>query len=250
MAVDEIIDEALRLGVYLYVEDNKLKYTAKENGLPQQLKAKLKENKNEIISFLTDEDKQPNSTSQLSTNIKLIKRNSSSPLLLSYAQQRLWFLNQYLGPNAVYNMSMASRLCGEVNVTALIRSVEEIVCRHEVLRTRFEADGDEVYQIIDPVSLDVEVESVYSQSELKSICQNEGKYRFDLSRDKLCRIRLLHDKTDEDMLCKSKSEQSSDNYVLLITMHHSVSDGWSLGIFFNELLAIYQAFKKNEPSPP
>ena len=249
MAVDEIIDEALRLGVYLYVEDNKLKYTAKENGLPQQLKAKLKENKNEIISFLTDEDKQPNSTSQLSTNIKLIKRNSSSPLLLSYAQQRLWFLNQYLGPNAVYNMSMASRLCGEVNVTALIRSVEEIVCRHEVLRTRFEADGDEVYQIIDPVSLDVEVESVYSQSELKSICQNEGKYRFDLSRDKLCRIRLLHDKTDEDMLCKSKSEQSSDNYVLLITMHHSVSDGWSLGIFFNELLAIYQAFKKNEPSP-
>ena len=169
--------------------------------------------------------------------MELVSREA--PILLSYAQQRLWFLSQYMGPNAVYNMPLALRLTGEVDVDALLQSLQEIVLRHEILRTRFEASGDSVVQIIEPPLFSLSVEPVTCATKLKEICQHERSYPFNLSRDKLCRMRLLLDESDENI----------SSYVLLVTMHHSISDGWSLGIFFKELLALYQAFKQNEPSP-
>ena len=155
---------------------------------------------------------------------------------LSYAQQRLWFLNQYMGPNGVYNMPLSLRLRGDVNVDALIRSLEEIVVRHEALRTRFEMHEGGVVQVIDSANLDLGVEEVFSEEELRAISHYERNYQFDLSRDCLCRLRLLYDGNDV-------------SYVLLVTMHHSVSDGWSMGIFFRELVTLYEAFKEGGCSP-
>ena len=114
------------------------------------------------------------------------------PLPLSYAQQRLWFLHQYLGPNAVYNMPLALRLRGEVNEAALVRSLEELHRRHESLRTRFEARDGSAVQVIDPPGLELEVEAV-SAAEAQAIAQAERVHYFDLSHERLCRIRLLRE---------------------------------------------------------
>jgi hypothetical protein len=163
------------------------------------------------------------------------------PLALSYAQQRLWFLQQYMGPNAVYNMPLALRLRGGADEQALARSLEELHRRHESLRTRFEARDGSVFQVIDPPGLELEVETV-PVTEVDAIVHAEHRYCFDLSSERLCRIRLLRE--------IGSDSADAGNYVLLVTMHHSVSDGWSLGVFFRELMSLYQAYAKGEDSSP
>ena len=168
-----------------------------------------------------------------------------APLLLSFAQQRLWFINGFMGSNAVYNLPLALRLHGQLNTQAFVRSLKEIVHRHESLRTRFKTHDNSVFQVIDEAPITIEMESVASEAALNEICQFEFSYPFDLSQDNLCRIRLLHDESDKG----SDSEQTGGSYVLLVTMHHSISDAWSIGIFFSELVSLYQAFENDEPSP-
>jgi non-ribosomal peptide synthetase component F/acyl carrier protein len=159
------------------------------------------------------------------------------PLPLSYAQQRLWFLQQYIGPSAVYNISRGVRVRGEVDEAALVRSLEELYRRHESLRTRFESVDGSAVQVIDPPGFGLEVEAV-SAAEAQAIAHAERFYHFDLSADRLCRIRLLRE-----------TDNKSDDYVLLVTMHHSVSDGWSLGVFFRELVGLYRAYSNGDSSP-
>ncbi|MEW5251346.1 amino acid adenylation domain-containing protein [Microbulbifer sp. 2201CG32-9] len=152
-------------------------------------------------------------------------------LPLSYAQQRLWFLSQYMGPNAVYNMPLALRLRGELDTAMLTASLATLWQRHESLRTRFEEREGQLQQVIDDPALSLEVETLSSSDQLLGICREERFYHFDLSRDALCRLRLLHDRQDH-------------SHVLLVTMHHSISDGWSLGVFLRELLALYDACRQ------
>src|SRR5262249_42317921 len=117
------------------------------------------------------------------------------------------------------------------------RSLEELQRRHESLRTRFETveDGSAV-QVIDPPGLGLEVEAVCA-AQVTALVHAERGYCFELSSEPLCRIRLL------------RESSASGDYVLLVTMHHSVSDGWSLGIFFRELVSLYQAYATGEDSP-
>jgi amino acid adenylation domain-containing protein len=162
-----------------------------------------------------------------------------APLPLSFAQQRLWFLNQYLGPNAVYNMPLAFRLHGGTNEAALVRTLVELYRRHESLRTRFEMHEGSAVQVIDPPQLELPVEAA-SAAEARAIARAERFYRFDLSHERLCRIRLLREMSREGV---------AGDYALLVTMHHGVSDGWSTGIFFRELVSVYRAYANGQPSP-
>ena len=156
---------------------------------------------------------------------------------LSFAQQRLWFLSK-LEEGTHYNMSLALRLSGKLNERSLTKSLEAIVDRHEALRTRFVERGGIAYQVVDE-SADFEVgEAVeVGEEELKEICELESQTKFDLSSDRLIRVRLL--------------KLSEGEHVLLVTMHHSVSDGWSMGIFFRELWEFYRYFSAGqEPTLP
>jgi len=163
-------------------------------------------------------------------------------LPLSFAQQRLWFIDQLEPGNAVYNCPVAARLEGRLDLVALERSVNEIVRRHETLRTRFEEVAGEPAQVIDPWEYrKLEVEDLTRlppeerEREVGRMVSEEAETGFDLSRGQLLRMKVL--------------KLGEEEHVALFTMHHVVSDGWSMGILVEEIGALYRAYNCGEESP-
>nr|WP_218170644.1 non-ribosomal peptide synthetase [Pseudomonas gingeri] len=166
------------------------------------------------------------------------------PLPLSFAQQRLWFLAQIEGANTAYNIPVALRLRGQLDGVALQRALARIVARHETLRSRF-VEHDEVPQVlIEPVGsgLELHIEDLRRHPQawqaLEALIQGEASGPFDLARGALIRGRLVI--------------LGDDHHVLLLTLHHIVSDGWSMGVLTRELAALYAAFScgESDPLPP
>lgn len=188
---------------------------------------------------------------QLKAAIQMQQGLEAPPLLpvsrdrdlpLSFAQQRLWFLHQLAPDSPLYNDPVVLRLSGSLNVTALERSINEVMQRHEVLRTRFDAVQGQPVQTILP-DLDVPLSIVNLQHlpeserepEALRLATEEATRPFDLSGDRLLRVTLLR---------LSETEQ-----IVLLTLHHIVSDGWSMGVLVQELSALYAAFSTDKPSP-
>src|SRR5207249_3516674 len=156
----------------------------------------------------------------------------SDRLPLSFAQQRLWFLDQLEPGSAVYNVPAALRMKGRLDVEALRRTVETIVERHEVLRTTFVAqDGEPVQKIQPPVAWSLATLDL-SEAELAACAQAEASKPFDLATGPLLRTTLVR--------------LADDEHVLLLTMHHVVSDAWSLGVLVREMAALYSAYAQGE----
>jgi hypothetical protein len=161
---------------------------------------------------------------------------------LSFAQQRLWFLHQMDPSNAAYNMPLAFRLSGQLEVEALQWSLDEIVRRHEILRTTFDvldqgpaqlvaATGDLPLAVTDFSSLPPPV----SELEAEMLATEETQQPFDLVSGPLVRARLMR--------------LGPNEHVLLVTMHHIISDGWSQTVLLNELGALYEAAVAGRTSP-
>jgi len=172
----------------------------------------------------------------------LVRASREERLPLSFAQRRLWFIDQLDPGNAMYNISGAVRLKGDLNLEALERSVNEIVRRHEALRTRIEVEVREPAQVIDewePRRLEVtdltSLPPEEKEEEAGRISREEVGTGFDLRRGPLLRVKVL--------------KLGEEEHVLLYTMHHIVSDGWSLGILIGEVGALYQAYISGAPSP-
>jgi amino acid adenylation domain-containing protein len=157
---------------------------------------------------------------------------------LSFAQQRLWFINK-LEPNSpAYNIAIAIRIKGQLNEVALAQSLKEIIRRHKVLRTSFKALNGEPVQVI--LEREAEDRGRYfplpnSESEIQSFLVQESQQPFDLAEVGLFRTKLL----------RLDAEES----ILIITMHHIIFDGWSAGVLIREVAALYKAFLTGEPSP-
>ncbi|HEX2211050.1 MAG TPA: amino acid adenylation domain-containing protein [Longimicrobium sp.] len=175
----------------------------------------------------------------------IVPADRDRPLPLSFAQERLWFLDRMRPESAVYNVSTAMRLRGEMDAPALERALGEIVRRHEALRTVFaEADGAPV-QVIHPFAgftlplHDLsEGREDEREGEMRRRAADEAALPFDLAAGPLFRAQLLR--------------MTEEEHVLLVSMHHVVSDGWSLGVLFRELAALYKAYRNGEESvlPP
>ena len=167
---------------------------------------------------------------------KILPRNGSDPIPLSYAQQRLWFIEQLEPGSPAYIISTAMRLRGTLRVDALRRAVNAIVQRHEVLRTHFAWVGGEAVQVIEEQGIvqGIEVEDLRGlpgetlETEIQRRAEEEATRSFDLERGPLLRVRVLE-----------VEEQES---VLFLTMHHIVSDGWSKAILVRELSELYAAY--------
>ncbi|MBO0783567.1 MAG: AMP-binding protein, partial [Ktedonobacteraceae bacterium] len=172
----------------------------------------------------------------------IIRTDRNGPIPLSYAQQRLWFIDQFEPGTALYNIPGALRLKGELRPEILERAINEVIKRHEVLRTRFEADDGEPVQIIDewrPRRLEKTDLTGLTREEKEAAARRiaglEGGTGFDLSHGPLLRVKVL--KLEEE------------EHILLYTVHHIVSDGWSMGILIREVGALYQAYNAGEESP-
>ena len=175
---------------------------------------------------------------QAAPAIAKVSRNGE--LMLSFAQQRLWFLDQLEPGSNAYNMGASVRLQGTLDLTALEQSFREVIRRHESLRTRFGVVNGVPVQVIDeapefnlPV-LDLSTEDD-RQATARRVATEESQRPFDLSAGPLLRASVLR--------------LSDQENVLLCTMHHIISDGWSMGVLIRELTALYEAYTQGEPSP-
>ncbi|MGA4423569.1 amino acid adenylation domain-containing protein, partial [Ralstonia nicotianae] len=165
----------------------------------------------------------------------------SGPLPLSFAQQRLWFLAQMEGGREAYHIPVGLRLKGELDEDALRRSLDRIVARHEALRTRFEVREGAAVQRTAPADVgltldwvDLSAEAV-PEHQLGLQAEAEARAPFDLEQGPLIRGRLV--------------KLGEQEHVLLITMHHIVSDGWSQGVLARELGSLYEAYRSGGEDP-
>jgi amino acid adenylation domain-containing protein len=172
--------------------------------------------------------------------IRPVPRDQELPL--SYAQQRLWFSVQLEPNNPVYNISAAVRLTGSLNITALEQALNEIVRRHEVLRTAFPVVGQGPVQSIAPqLTLTLRLDDLSTlpdekrEAEAQRRAREEAERLFDLSHGPLLRAKLLR--------------LSETEHIALLTMHHIVSDRWSMNLLIAEVSALYGAFSTSQPSP-
>jgi amino acid adenylation domain-containing protein len=174
------------------------------------------------------------------SSIQPVARDGALPP--SFAQERLWFLDQLEPGSSAYNIPAAFRLKGVLDRTALEQSLNEIVRRHEVLRTTFATVGGQPVQVIAsdlnlalPIVDLCKFPEAKREIEVQRLVTEEAQRPFDLIQDPFLRTTLLH--------------LDDEEHVLLLTMHHIVSDGWSMGVFNQELAALYKAFSARKPSP-
>jgi len=187
------------------------------------------------------EQADPDNRGAKDLSIRPAARTEALPL--SFSQQRLWFLDQLFPQSFAYNMLSAYKLTGKLNVPILAKSINEIIRRHEVWRTVFTAvDGEPRQVVLSHLLLDLPlvdlretVSDVDRDAEVSRRFKTEAQAPFDLARGSLVRVLLLRLREDE--------------YVLLLTKHHIVYDGWSRGIIARELTALYEAFLNSQPSP-
>lgn len=170
------------------------------------------------------------------------KRQNSQPIPLSFSQQRLWFIDQLYHGSSFYHVTSALHLTGLLNIQALQQSLNEILRRHEAWRTIFVTENEQPMQIVLPqltweISI-INIEHLSNndwEKEVKQIAIQEAQKPLDLANAPLVRATLLRLRETE--------------HVLLLTIHHIITDGWSMGVFAQELATLYAAFSEGKPSP-
>jgi acyl carrier protein len=162
-------------------------------------------------------------------------------LPLSFAQQRLWFFDQVTPGSNAFNIAEAIRLNGPLSASALEQTLDEVIRRHEVLRTTFPSVEGQARQVIAPaLNINMEVFDLRQlptdvrESEARRLAQQEAQRPFDLGRGPLMRAALL--RLDEE------------EHVVLLTMHHIISDAWSIGVLVREVAALYETFLRGASS--
>jgi len=236
--------------IKLWLEDGRLRYTAPQGSMTDELLEMLRSHKAEIIEFLDQlKDNQGKKIQSIPRDSLLWEKLylSGTPqalhnLPLSFAQQRLWFLNQLEHNTATYNMPVAFRLQGDLDLSALTQSLQIIVERHESLRVNFISQaGQPVIQLHPMLRLSLSIVDLqsYPNSErtekAEQLIFQERTAPFDLAKDPLIRGTLL--------------QLQAQEHILLLTLHHIISDGWSLNVLRYELGMLYQSFMEEKPSP-
>jgi amino acid adenylation domain-containing protein len=237
MTVLEFLSHLRSLDAKLWIDDGRLRCSAPAGVITPALRAELTEHKEEILKILLGLQ----SSSRTDLPILPIPRKNDIPL--SFAQQRLWFLDQLEPDSAAYSVPVAAfRLGGRLDAAVLERSLNEIVRRHESLRTTFAIVDDYPAQIIAPtlqLRLPVvdlcELPATEREGEAQRLTDENASQPFDLTRGPLVRAILL--------------ELGEEEHAVLLMVHHIISDVWSRGIFIRELTILYQAFVAGKPSP-
>lgn len=173
---------------------------------------------------------------------KIARQSRSGPANLSFGQQQLWLIDQFRPGQPFYNLQSVVRLTGPLDTAILERSLNEIISRHDILRTTFTVIGEEVVQSVSAtLSLKLPVQDLQGlpkaeqDARLRQLAAEEAQQPFSLPQGPLLRVALLR--------------LGKEEHVFLLTWHHIVSDHWSEGIFMRELATLYEAFAAGAPSP-
>ena len=165
---------------------------------------------------------------------KITRRSEEGPAPLSYSQQRMWFLDQLEPGNTAYNILTPFRLSGPLDLSALSFSLNLVTSRHESLRTRFAClDGQPAQIICDEADVEMDIVDLQHLPEpereqaIKEIASHQRQTPFDLSRGPLMRVKLV--------------KAAQQDHVLLMSLHHIITDGWSMGILMKEVAEAYRA---------
>ncbi len=226
-AIKTFLSQLNDLDIKLWVEDDALCCQAPKGTLTAEIKAELAEYKAEIIHFLQPEE---------ITHIPIAPKDKELPL--SFAQQRLWFLDQLEGQRATYNMPAAIRLSGQLNESALQHALTTLVERHDSLRCCFPVvNGEATVQLNDvynPLSVTdlSELSETEQQRRVTEWIANHAQTTFDLSTGPLLSLRLL--------------KLGEQKQILLFNMHHIISDGWSMGVLIRDWSQLYSAYAQNQ----
>ncbi|MEH2114168.1 non-ribosomal peptide synthetase [Nostoc sp.] len=234
---EQLVSLMLRLqnmGCRIWAEDDKLRIRTSKNALTSELKQEIQANKADILAFLNS----VKATNVIAEEIPTLADDAPKPL--SFAQQRLWLLAQLQGPSASYNIPIALQMHGNLNIDALNSSLAYLLNRHSSLRLYFpivagqpqvaiqNLDQIEVLTIQDRQNFDEHPQSPTIQHLINAHVQEA----FNLNTGPLFKAKLL--------------QLQGHKYVLLINMHHIISDGWSMGVFVRELRQAYTAFAQGQ----
>ena len=218
-------------------EGGKLRINAPKGAMNAELRDELKARKQQVIEFFSQADTYSDPSKALKP-IPLAPRDGELPL--SFSQQRLWFLDQLEGASTTYNIPTSLRFEGLLDVTALTSAADESVRRHEVLRTHFPESEGRPRQVIEPPGSAglkvIDLSSLAGSERLaRDLVDADQARTFDLARGPLQRITVV--RIDQQQ------------HLLLLNIHHIISDGWSSGIQTSELVALYNTAIRDQPSP-
>ncbi len=235
MTTIQFLSSLRGLQIKLWAEGEKLRFKAPQGVMTARLIDELKERKAEVLGFLGQGRTVQRSSGPL-------KAEGEGPAPLSFAQQRLWFIEQLLPGSVEYNIARAVRLSGPLRMAVLERCLNEVIRRHAALRTRFELREGRPVQVAAPhvfrplPLVDLQgLPAASRQPEVMRLARRAAHRPFDLARGPLIRITLLR--------------LGPQEHVAVSTMHHIVGDGWSTGLLFREIGALYLAFDEGRPSP-
>ena len=226
-----IIELAVSSNVGLFVKDGQLGVRADKGALSDELKSLIKQHKDEIIAYL----------SGMAPAVKLppIKALGSDKAPLSYAQQRLWFVDKLNGGGKQYNMAAALSFSGKLDVEACNRAFSIIIQRHSILRTNYVEEDGEVFQCIRNefefriAEYDLSALDDYAkQEQVNKLSVDNANRDFDLEKDLMFRASIIHTEVNAGFL--------------FLCMHHIASDGQSLGIFIQEFTSLYRSCIENQ----
>lgn len=202
--------------------------------------ANLSPDQKELLLKKLREQHREKQEQQTTPTIPRAPRNQ--PLPLSFGQEQIWLLSQFEGGNSAYNIPTALQIQGALQIDILERSVNLLIARHDALRTAIEIIDDFPKQILRhdaSILMDVHdlrsFSNVEQEKEIQNRIAEEAQRPFDLRVAPLLRVSLL--------------QLASQDYLLIVVIHHIISDGWSMGVFVKELLALYDAISQGNPSP-
>jgi amino acid adenylation domain-containing protein len=241
MTAGELLVLTNELGISLYLKEGNLAIRSQKGSLTHELKSAIKDKKSEIIALLSEvRGGQPNGKAEGSNKSLLTKRGQTQSAL-SYAQQRLWFLDQFEKNSSDYNMPIPLRISGSFDLDIVQKAIKAIIERHEVLRTVYlNREGEPYQQVKQSFDFTVEHHDIstlhgdHKEQKLEQLIVEESFKSFDLEKDLMVRACWIH------LTPQSGAEKQEG--VLLFNMHHIASDGWSMNVLVSEFNSLYQGF--------
>ncbi|MGB6976276.1 MAG: condensation domain-containing protein [Gammaproteobacteria bacterium] len=233
MIIDFLYELNMKYGIALWVDDGKLKYKQyKPIENKETIFERIKNNKQPIFDFLIE-----NKVTSGDISLTNIYHQKNGFYQLSFAQERLWFIDQYEEGTSAYNIPITLKLTPFVNIEALKKSLFSIVKRHQVLRTVFRQrdDKEEYCQYVLNRKLIINNRICSSQQDLKKKLTKDSYYQFNLEKEIPIKVWFYYFKSLKNPI------------LLLINIHHIACDGWSIDILLKELKAYYHHFNEGSP---